>query len=147
MRNVVLLSVSVGLATVGCGSDGAKEPTSPTQGSAQKPGAHFVGEPDCDVVGGNLVCTGTVAGLGNQAVFVDVTATQVCTNRGGNEPPGQIRGTSEEIDPEQGRIDFTVSAQETCPGPQTASFGETALITITTANTNEIVFEGEIPID
>ena len=58
-----------------------------------------------------------------------------------------IKGTSGPVNPENGRINFSVTANETGPGPQAASFGDSALITITTADTNNIVFQSQIPIN
>jgi hypothetical protein len=51
------------------------------------------GTPTCSDTGTQLVCTGSLAGLGNETVFIDLSAdaqgTFACVNPGGNESPGQ----------------------------------------------------------
>ena len=69
-------------------------------GSAALAAPHFVGKngaPVCtvDVDGGTstTVCTGELAGLGNEDLVIDTQvagfAVYECENRGGNRPPGQ----------------------------------------------------------
>jgi len=44
-------------------------------------------------VDSNISCSGKITGLGNtQAVRITIEATRVCTNRGSNDPPGQVSG-------------------------------------------------------
>src|SRR5437870_4580002 len=87
--------------------------------------AHFVGGGPTFTVtpSGALEATGSVAGLGNQDVTVDLTASgsRTCTNGGGNQPPGQtqtVSGSQTITNVENGRINFDVttgSIANTCP--------------------------------
>ena len=72
--------------------------------------AHFKrgGEPTCRDTGNELVCRGSLAGLGNQDLVIDVSsdavATFECRNRGGQAAPGQ------------NKIPFTATGSQTIQG-------------------------------
>jgi hypothetical protein len=88
-----------------------------TAALAQSP--HFVGTPTCTKsTSTGLTCSGKAAGLGNgptEAFLTadSVTATYVCTNKGGNVAPGQpvvtqnVTGPSQTITPHNGQITFS----------------------------------------
>ena len=71
---------------------------------------HFTkgGTPRCTDIGTQLVCTGELAGLGNQDLVINVSSTALvqvnCVNPGGNEAPGQNKVTR------------AVSGTQTIPG-------------------------------
>jgi hypothetical protein len=131
------LACAAGVFLSGCAMDVAGS------AAALKPGAHFVGDPTCVQVGTELVCEGTVAGLGNDAAVVQLEVESVCINRGGNEPPGLASGETEPIDPDHGRIDFSVSADADCPSRRmTAAFTSPATVNI--FQNDELVFTGDI---
>lgn len=100
-----------------------------------KPGAHFVGDPYCELGDESLTCVGTVAGLGNRAVTVNIDVETTCTNTGqgnGNhhQPGGLAHGSTGPIDPENGRIDFDVTVSSNCPDTMTVGFESPAYLTI-----------------
>ena len=106
---------------------------------------HFVGTPICTQSDGQLCCSGKVAGLGTAPTTVQVTASFNCTNRGGNQPPGQASGQSAPITPRGGQITFTdVCATGSCPDQMTPSFGGAATINI--FQNGDLVFSATIPI-
>ena len=88
---------------------------------------HFVGTPTCTennsgTANATVTCSGKVAGLGSFPTKVTVTAngTLTCTNRGGNDPPGQIRSAGSQFfpAPRNGQITFRVSTDpvgDVCP--------------------------------
>jgi len=90
---------------------------SATAAQAQSP--HFIGTPTCTKsVKDGLTCSGKAAGLGNgptQAFLTasSVSATYVCTNKGGNVAPGQpvvnqnVTGPAQNITPRNGQISFS----------------------------------------
>ena len=83
--------------------------------------------------GQNIVCSGKISGLGNaEQVEISVTATRVCTNNGGNDPPGQIKGQSSPLPVRNGSVTFSnVSTQaKACPDDMTATFGPTATVCV-----------------
>jgi len=92
---------------------------------------HLIGTPTFDDLGTTLRVTGKLAGLGNQDVTITVLATGVgsatCTNRGGNQAPGQNRiplttAVSETISAseiENGNVIFAVTTAE--PSQPTAT--------------------------
>jgi hypothetical protein len=110
--------------------------------SELKAGAHFVGTPTCEQSGNALTCAGSIAGLGNRAVTVELLVQRVCTNRGGNNPPGLVKSFSEPITPENGRINFSVTAAAGCPDQMTATFLSPATINVFQGQT--LVFTGQI---
>jgi type 1 fimbria pilin len=84
--------------------------------------------------GQNISCSGKITGLGNtQNVVISVEATRVCTNRGDNQPPGQIRGQSSPLPVRNGSVTFNnVETQaKACPDQMTATFGPTATVCVT----------------
>jgi hypothetical protein len=96
---------------------------------------HFIGEPTCCVIAtpgetqGDLVCSGSIAGLGNQSevlanLTANVTANFRCTNPGGNivEAQSKVRnapGLAELLPVTNGRFDFVEldidAPTATCP--------------------------------
>jgi hypothetical protein len=93
---------------------------------------HFIGTPTCTTSGSGetqtLTCTGKIAGLGNVStatVFLTADVTGQCTNRGGNQPPGQssVSGPAQTFPVNNGQIVFTatLTGDADCPGPQTGS--------------------------
>lgn len=98
---------------------------------AQNP--HFVGQVRFTDLGTTLNVTGSIAGLGNQNIDVEViasgTASITCTNPGGNVAPGQSKtitaiGTVANLEPKNGRVNFNVTTEEpvapsnACPNAQ-----------------------------
>jgi hypothetical protein len=105
---------------------------------------HYKKPPSCVDNGFTATCTGSVSGLGNgdvivTAAFPDATGTTTCTNKGGNQAPGQnpaadaaTSGTQFINDPKNGTLSFAVttdvptnptSAEAGCPSGQwTAAF-------------------------
>jgi hypothetical protein len=87
----------------------------PQQGSGNP---HFVGEPSFFLNGNTVTATGSIAGLGNTDIDLQllVTGTQTvqCENPGGNIAPGQTQeldasSTLTGVRPEQGRVNFDIS--------------------------------------
>ena len=84
---------------------------------------HFITGPTFSAGGGSLTASGKIAGLGNQDVTIQLTATGVttCTNKGNNVPPGQtetVSGTLSDLRPENGAVSFrvtTASVSNPCP--------------------------------
>jgi hypothetical protein len=106
---------------------------------------HFVGTPTCTAVGDELCCSGKIAGLGTAPTTVQVLASFNCTNRGGNQPPGQASGQSAPIAPRGGQITFSnVCASGSCPDQMVPTFGGTA--TINVFQGNNLVFSATVPI-
>jgi hypothetical protein len=133
----VLATSALGASLSGC--------TASVAGDVEdlKAGAHFVGDPSCTQTGTTLECEGTIAGLGNRAVTVQVDVTRECINRGQHSPPGLVTGESGPIAPENGRIDFDVSVDAGCPSHQmTAEFISPAEVSVYQGN--NLVFFGTI---
>ena len=100
----------------------------PMLASAARP--HFVGEPSCEVVSGDLECSGKVAGLGNvENVDATLQADRTCTVRGSseNEPQGLQRGDTEELTVRNGAATFSLTV-EGCPDRMTATFSNVAVV-------------------
>jgi hypothetical protein len=146
MRRIVfflpMVALGCSMGSTAPDVDSISEENVADSAAALKQGAHFVGTPTCTQSGGNLICSGSIAGLGNRAVTVEVVVTRVCTNHGGNNPPGQGRGQSGPIAPETGRIDFSVLVAGGCPGNQVTTFSSPAEVIVRQGNT--IVFSGTI---
>lgn len=94
---------------------------------ADSPHFKHGGIPTCRDTGTQLVCTGSLAGLGNQDVDIvleaDGVATFACRNKGGNEAPGQNKvhlsvGSTTHFEGNEiknGNLTFTAIAPETPP--------------------------------
>src|SRR5215212_11215411 len=55
-----------------------------------------------------VTCSGSVAGLGNQAVVVTLDVDFACATRGNaNQPGGHLQSVSAPIQPRNGRINFS----------------------------------------
>jgi hypothetical protein len=107
---------------------------------------HFVGTPTCTVVGNQVSCSGKIAGIGTAPSVVQVVVPFSCTNRGGNQPPGQASGQTGPIQPRGGQITFSnvTTAPATCPDQMTPTFGPNATINVFQNGT--LVFSGTVPI-
>jgi|SRR5215211_323913 hypothetical protein len=100
----------------------------PMLASAASP--HFVGTPSCDVVGGDLECSGKVAGLGNvEEVTAFIQADVTCINRGGNEAFGLSGGEEQTFDVNNGQITFTdLTLENPCRDGMRATFADVQLV-------------------
>ena len=115
----------------------------PTLAHAGNP--HFIGTPTFTVNNNRLTACGTIAGLGNGDVTIQLTAsgTLQCINRGGSPPPGQrftASGTVSNLNPKNGSLDFcvtTTAIQNPCPDQMkfTATFTNTTLNVIQNGTT------------
>jgi hypothetical protein len=114
--------------------------------SALARNVHFVGTPTCTASGSQLCCSGKLAGLGTAPTSVQVLANFTCTNKGGNNPPGQASGQSAPIQPSGGQITFTnvCTSAANCPDDMTPSFGSGA--TINVLQGNNLVFSATVPV-
>jgi hypothetical protein len=93
------------------------------------------GTPTCRDTGNELVCTGTLAGLGNGDLVIDLQANAVasfeCENRGGNRAPGQNKipfsaegsQTIQDTEFKNGNASFNVAAPEDPPTPTAEEAG------------------------
>jgi hypothetical protein len=86
----------------------------------------------CTSNGTTVTCSGSVAGLGNEAVIAVVDADFACQTRpGNNNPPGHIQGKSGPIQPKNGRINFSVTTgPATCPPGLNPVIGDFATVSI-----------------
>jgi hypothetical protein len=91
---------------------------------------HFMEGPTCCQEGSTVTCSGDIAGIGEEQLDINVTASGLttCTNRGagGTEPAGldtTASGTDTGIQPENGRAEFSVeaTAANPCPDRMTAN--------------------------
>ena len=91
---------------------------------------HFIGEPNCRISGGDLVCSGKVAGLGNvEEVTASIEADVTCQNRGDNFPQGQQGGEEQTFDVDNGQITFSnLRLENPCPDRMRATFEDVALV-------------------
>ena|SRR5438874_12308416 len=107
---------------------------------------HFIGSPTCVQSGGQLCCSGKVAGLGTVPTNVEIDAQFQCTNKGGNQPGGLASGQSGPIPPSGGQITFTnvCTAAGRCPDTMTPTFGPTATINI--FQRGNLVFSATVPV-
>jgi hypothetical protein len=72
---------------------------------------------------GSLLCTGSLTGLGGQSISVTVTSGFACENQGGNQPPGQVSGTENNIQVRNGNASFSVpTGSASCPDHMTPIF-------------------------
>jgi hypothetical protein len=105
---------------------------------------HFIGSPSCTVTGGQLCCSGKLAGLGTKPTSVEVDAAFTCTNRGDHEPGGLASGQSGPITPRSGQITFDVCTQGgSCPDQMTPTFGTA---TINVFQNGNLVFSATVPV-
>lgn len=104
---------------------------------------HFVGDQSCVESNNRLTCSGKVAGLGNDPVFVQLVVDAGCTNRGGNDPPGQFRSEPEQITPRGGQIRYSETIRVRCPDSMDAFFESPATLEIRDQNGN-LIFSGDI---
>lgn len=84
--------------------------------------AHFITGPTVSTNSTSLTVSGSIAGLGNQDVTIrlNAVANTTCTNKGGNPPPGQaenINATLSGLHPENGRLNFSITATASNPCP------------------------------
>jgi hypothetical protein len=97
--------------------------------AADAAAVHFVGAPTCNIVNGNLECTGKVAGLGNvSTVQAFVEAFVTCTNQGGNIPQGLVKGPQETLTVQNGQTLFDLTIPNPCPDHMIATFTNVALV-------------------
>jgi hypothetical protein len=90
-------------------------------------------------------CQGKLSGLGSQTTVIEVLAPFGCTNRGGNNPPGQVSGQSGPITPQNGQVTFNVTTgSASCPDQMQPFFGPTATINVFQGGT--LVFTEQIRI-
>ena len=76
---------------------------------------------------GTLLCQGSLTGLGGQSISVTVTSGFGCMNQGGNQPPGQVSGTQNNIQVRNGNATFGVTTSSaSCPDHMTPIFTGTA---------------------
>ena len=105
-----------------------------SSGVAWADNPHYRKGPSCVDNGLTATCTGTITGLGNGDVIVtadfpDATGSTTCTNKGGNQAPGQnpaadaaTSGTQFINNPKNGTVSFTVST-DVPPNPTSAEAG------------------------
>ena len=107
---------------------------------------HFIGSPTCVQSGGQLCCSGKLAGVGSAPTNVEIDAQFQCTNRGSNQPGGLASGQSGPIQPRSGQITFSnvCTAQGRCPDQMTPTFGPSA--TINVFQNGNLVFSATIPV-
>jgi hypothetical protein len=104
-------------------------------GPALAANPHFLGNsPTWSLVGNTVTASGSIAGVGNQnldlELIVNASQTVLCRNRGGNIAPGQTKffqaaTTQENLEPRNGRVNFDISATASpagdlsgaCPNP------------------------------
>ncbi len=81
------------------------------------------------------------SGLGSQTATITVSAPFTCTNNGGNQPPGQISGSSGPITPQSGQVTGTiVTAAASCPDHMDPIIGPTVTVVVTKADGTSTVF-------
>jgi hypothetical protein len=75
------------------------------------------------------------SGLGSSTVTITVSTSFSCTNNGGNNPPGQLSGSSGPIQPENGNVTGTiVTNAASCPDHMQANIGPVVTVTLTLAD-------------
>ena len=81
------------------------------------------------------------SGLGSQTATITVSAPFTCTNNGGNQPPGQISGSSGPITPDHGNVSGTITtAAASCPDHMAPLIGPTVTVVVTKADGTSTVF-------
>lgn len=122
--------------------------------------AHFLGAPTFTDNGTTLKAKGSVAGLGEDDIDVELTtagiASVTCSNPAGNVAPGQdtevsASATKENLEPKNGRVNFTletttptVTGAQACPNAKwTATVTDvefvSATITVFAAGTDDVL--------
>jgi hypothetical protein len=94
-------------------------------------------------------CSGSVAGLGNQAVIVQVDVDFACATRGNaNQPGGHLQAQTGPIQPRNGRITFTgiTTGPADCPPGLNPVVGDTATLSIFDLNDN-LLFQATVAIE
>ena len=104
-------------------------------GTASAASAHEVTQDPikCVLNSNNTVtCSGSVAGLGNQAVIARVDVKFACATRGNaSEPGGHLQAQTQPIQTRNGRITFSVtSGPAKCPPGLVPVVGKTATVTL-----------------
>lgn len=94
-----------------------------------------------------VTCSGSVVGLGNEPVIVQVDVPSGCATRGNQkQPPGHLQGQSQPIQPHNGRIDFSVTTNgPSCPPGLNPVVGDYATVTIINQE-GQVVFRERVPI-
>jgi len=115
----------------------------PTLALAANP--HFSGTPTITAENNTLTACGSINGLGNADVTIELSAiaTVQCINRGGTPPPGQkvtVQGSVSGLNPKNGNLDFCVSTariSNPCPDGMrfTATFSNVTLRVIQNGRT------------
>ena len=94
-----------------------------------------------------VTCSGSVAGLGNQAVTVTLEVDFACATRGNeNRPGGHLQEVSDPIQPRNGRINFSeTTGPADCPPGLNPVVGDTATVTIRNL-AGRVLFSKEVTI-
>jgi len=119
-------------------------------GAAEAVSAHeVVSNPIVCTLNANqtVTCSGSVAGLGNQAVTVTLDVDFACATRGnGNQPGGHLQSVSVPIQPRNGRINFSeTTGPAVCPPGLNPVVGDTATVTIKNL-AGDVLFTKEVAI-
>ena len=106
-----------------------------TAGTATAASPHEVkNDPITCVLNANntVTCSGSVAGLGNQAVIARVDVDFACATRGNaKQPGGHLQAQTEPIQTRNGRITFSVTTGPAkCPPGLIPVVGKTATVTL-----------------
>ena len=106
-----------------------------TAGAASAASPHEVTQdPITCVLNANntVTCSGSVAGLGNQAVIARINVKFACATRGNaSEPGGHLQAQTQPIQTRNGRITFSVtSGPAKCPPGLVPVVGKSATVTL-----------------
>ena len=105
---------------------------------------HFVGDPTLTISDNTVTVSAKEAGLGDEPqIHVELRATALCINRGGNHPRAVNKtgvATDADVPVQNGKSDYTLSGtavfSPSCSPPMTVEFRNIAL----TDTTNNLVF-------